>query len=319
LEDRVIERRHIVIPSVAPSGRSPTWYTAAWLTVPEELQSAQLQILVHGANSDHRYWDFPIEPETYSYVAWAEERGVATLAIDRIGSGASSRPAGSEITIEAQAETLHQVIQAVRRGLDGAPPFAEIVLVGASLGSVVSGVEAATYCDIDAAILTAYLPVDSGAVLDEDTLSALFEPATRQVPRLIGLVDDGYVVPRGDVGSSWLYWSATADEAIVAAAGQMADVTTRAELAGAANAGAIVRTSQVPTLFLVGQFDPLLFDPSTDIDCNDSSSRVAAISLENFEYRVAPETGHPLNLHRTAHQSFRVMNEWLEDLARPVR
>jgi hypothetical protein len=78
------------IPSTTVTGQ--TWYAVAWLTVPEHMVRDELQILVHGATYDHRYWDWPLDPEQYSYVEWATERGYATLAIDRVGCGAGQLP-----------------------------------------------------------------------------------------------------------------------------------------------------------------------------------------------------------------------------------
>src|SRR6266542_2068842 len=92
----------------------PTWYTAGWLTLPGELRRDELQILVHGASYDHRYWDWPVQPEIYSYVSWATARGVATLNIDRVGSGMSSKPAGAENTVATQSHLLSQIVAEAR-------------------------------------------------------------------------------------------------------------------------------------------------------------------------------------------------------------
>jgi hypothetical protein len=83
---RVINRRQIYVEAVAPPGSAwPTWHSAAWLTVPRDVHRAELQILVHGAGYDHRYWDWPADADRYSYVEWAASRGIATLNVDRIG------------------------------------------------------------------------------------------------------------------------------------------------------------------------------------------------------------------------------------------
>jgi hypothetical protein len=71
-----------------------------------------------------------------------------------------------------------------------------VVLVGASLGSVVSGTTAATFGDVDALVLTAYLPVDGDPAFGTGLLDAAFEPPPTALPRLRGLVDDDYLVPR---------------------------------------------------------------------------------------------------------------------------
>jgi hypothetical protein len=65
----MIDRRQLWLETPAPAGASsPTWHSAAWLTVPDERRRDELQILVHGANYDHRYWDWPVDsPANFEY------------------------------------------------------------------------------------------------------------------------------------------------------------------------------------------------------------------------------------------------------------
>ena len=311
----MIDRRQLYLATDAPDGAStPTWWTACWLTVPDELRRSELQILVHGANSDHRYWDFPLEPERYSYVDWAAERGVATLALDRIGCGASCHPPGAEVTIDAHAATLSQLVAAARSGIPGAPRFERIVLIGASLGSVVAGMEAATFADVDAAVLTAYMPVDGDPDFGEELFDAAFQPAPLGMPRVRGLVDDDYLVPALPGGGGWLYRVDHADPAVIALEDEMAGTTTRAELTGAIHAGPAIRRSTVPTLVLVGQYDPLMYDGSTESDSHDASTRMAELSPSTFAYDVIADAGHALNLHKGAHAAFEKWASWLDGI-----
>jgi pimeloyl-ACP methyl ester carboxylesterase len=310
----MIDRRQIVFALDSPTKASaPIWYVSGWISIPESpIRAGELLILVHGANSDHRAWDFPFERDSYSFVKWAEDRGLPTLMIDRIGSGTSSLPPGVENTIDAQADVLHEIVQSARRGTDGMSAFTRIVLVGASFGSVVCGVEAAKYGDVDAAVLTAYMPVDGTGSLGEDLLRSMFEPAVERRPQLVGLIDDDYLLPRDDLGSGWLFRMDNADEAIVAASESMSGTMTIGELTGVSDAGPFIRTSNIPTLVLVGEFDPLLFDASTESDCHTASARTAALSPPNFEYQVVPDAGHVLNLHRTARRTFAAIGDWLD-------
>src|SRR5882724_11978344 len=57
-----------------------------------------VQLLLHGITYSTLYWDWPIEPEKYSYVEYMTGHGYATLNVDRIGIGRSSHPASSTIT-----------------------------------------------------------------------------------------------------------------------------------------------------------------------------------------------------------------------------
>jgi pimeloyl-ACP methyl ester carboxylesterase len=294
-----------------PGSADTTWYTAGWLTIPEKLRSPELQILVHGAGGDHRYWAWPTEPARYSYVDWAAAHGIATLAIDRVGAGFSSRPPGRENTIEHQAAALHELVSAARDGRFG-PEFDRVVLVGHSLGSVVCGVEAATYADVDATVLTGYMPVDApDEALTEEFFDAVFEPAADRLPHLRGLIDDDYLMAKPIDTSSMLFCLDNADPAIVEAQRDFDGALTRGELAATSTAGPLIRSSNTSTLVLVGQFDGLLIDASTDRDCHDAARRLADVSPSTFTYRVVDNAGHLLTLQFNAAETFELMNDWI--------
>lgn len=106
---------------------------------PEESQNAQLdgqvcypansassmpgtiQVLVSGATYGRSYWDFPYQRDTYSYVRAAAAAGFTTFNFDRIGIGQSTHPASTDVTIPANAYTIHQAIQQLRSGRWTAP------------------------------------------------------------------------------------------------------------------------------------------------------------------------------------------------------
>src|SRR6185369_11332382 len=73
-----------------------------------------IQVALHGATYSHLYWDFPFQPETYSYVRRATAAGYAVLDIDRIGIGQSDHPPADAVTIEANGYVVHQIVQALR-------------------------------------------------------------------------------------------------------------------------------------------------------------------------------------------------------------
>ena len=75
-----------------------------------------IQITLHGATYGHLYWDWPFQPETYSYVRRATAAGYAVLNLDRIGIGQSDRPPAADVTIAANAWVVHQIVQALRGG-----------------------------------------------------------------------------------------------------------------------------------------------------------------------------------------------------------
>src|SRR3954454_12848299 len=56
-----------------------------------------LLLLLSGSTYDHRYWDMPGVGSEYSFVDAAHEAGYATLNIDRLGVGNSSKPPADQV------------------------------------------------------------------------------------------------------------------------------------------------------------------------------------------------------------------------------
>src|ERR1041384_2179831 len=121
---------------------------------PQSGPSGTVQLLLHGGTYNHTYWDFPYRVERYSYVRAAARQGYSRLNIDRVGYGQSSAVPSAALTGSSQANAVHQIVGALRHGAIGGIPFPKVVLVGHSLGSGVSILEAATYQDVDGVVLT---------------------------------------------------------------------------------------------------------------------------------------------------------------------
>ena len=80
-----------------------------------ELEGKTIQLLLSGAGYGEVYWDFPYQPETYSYVRSAVRAGYATFNLSRIGIGASSKPFGILVNVDANVAVIQQVIECCLR------------------------------------------------------------------------------------------------------------------------------------------------------------------------------------------------------------
>src|SRR4051812_19257953 len=114
--------------------------------------STEVDVLIHGAAYNRSYWDWPVAPNTYSYVQRTVAAGRATFAYDRLGAGSSSHPLSALLTPQSDAYVLHQVVEALRRHR-----FTTVDAVGHSFGSVVAVQEAATFHDTDRLVVTGLL------------------------------------------------------------------------------------------------------------------------------------------------------------------
>jgi len=66
------------IPLIAP-GQPARYQVSGRLCTPAGPPATTVQVLVHGLNFSSVYWDFPLQPNRYSYVRWANRAGYATF------------------------------------------------------------------------------------------------------------------------------------------------------------------------------------------------------------------------------------------------
>src|SRR5579859_5409827 len=126
------------LPVALVSGASRKWTVAASLCQPRPATDTVL-VTYHGNSYAGYYWDFPYQPERYSFVNALVDAGYAVYHLDRLPVDHSythpnpAQPPSSAVTIQADNYALHQVVQALRAGTFG-NRFSRVVLVGHSLG-----------------------------------------------------------------------------------------------------------------------------------------------------------------------------------------
>lgn len=111
--------------------------TATYCPATTNSTKKALQILVHGIGFDRSYWDFT--PAT-SYVTPVRAAGYDTLAIDRLGTGSSSKPDGrNQVQTATHVDYLAAITYMARGGLlPGVnTSYSETVHVGHSYGSII--------------------------------------------------------------------------------------------------------------------------------------------------------------------------------------
>lgn len=279
------------------------------------LPASTVDVLVPGTTYDSSYWNSPVDFPFYNYVQYTLLAGRATLAIDRLGTGASSHPPSSEITDTVSAFAVHQVIQWARQHLG----YTQVDLIGHSLGSIIASLVAGTYPDdVTRLVLTGDLNVDTS---DHIAAEADFYPAS-QDPLFAGDgYDPGYLTTRpGTRGGLYYYdgdpeviaWD-EATKATVSSTEFGTGIAIPSLPPGASNPENHITA---PVLLIVGQEDFLLCEGTGAPDCADPS---ALRALEAPYYTDAasltaesvPATGHDLALNKTAPLSFALINAWI--------
>jgi len=309
----------------------------------ESLEGA-VQVLVSGTAYGRSYFDFPYQPDTYSYVRAATAAGFTTFNFDRIGIGGSTKPLGTQITVESNAHTIHEAITKLRAGTVDGTAYSKVVIVGHSLGSLITLYEAGTYKDVDAVVASGILhsiePIGVTEFLTTLTPAAID-------PKFLGtVIDPTYITTRpGTRGRSFYYLPKT-DPAVVATDEQLKATATVPEAVGVfaqelpgvlrpvsqvacavtptlcdgpaeSLVYGVTRNITVPVLSVTGQYDALLCGRTAPNKCSD----VAAVKQDESTYYTGraqrcltvaqlPDAGHDVNLERNAPSWFELSNEW---------
>ncbi|MHC3475166.1 alpha/beta hydrolase [Streptomyces sp. 7R007] len=315
----------LTVPAAAHTGRTCSTYTlpvriadpgpadqTLWgrLCYPGTVRPRTVQLLVHGATYNHLYWDFPAGGGAYSYVGAATAAGYATFDIDRIGAGNSSHPPSDQLSMQAYAVALHDVVTALRSGALDGHAFSRVAWVGHSMGAALAWYEISRYHDVDAAVLTSAL---HGTSNPEGI--GIFYPAV-QDPEFAGSgLDAGYLTTRpGD--RAYFYDPATTDPAVLAADEAHKDVVAIAP----GPDPAVPYDITVPVLLVYGGGDRALCPAATEYDCADPASVLAFESgfyppQAHLDVRMIPDTGHNIALSTTAPAADVVMLGWLRSHA----
>lgn len=279
--------------------------------------SHTLELTIPGGTYGHIYWDFPYEPQTYSYVYAANAAGYSTFNIDRIGTGLSSHPSLSivDVTMYTNAYVIHEIVQDLRSGQIGNQPFAQVVLVGHSLGSVDAWLEAGTYHDVDGVIITGlvhHLNVPSLV-----GVLASFYPAGLDPHFAHAGYGAGYLTTMPGTRGRDFYDLPNADPNVIALDEATKETATDGEVATFPGAfeSSISAQILVPVLVVIGQQDNLL----CGIGATDCSSAATVLQAEapyyapqaQLQVAVIAGSGHDLNLHASAPLCFAAATAWL--------
>ena len=276
-----------------------------------EIDGRTLAVTVSGAGYDSLYWDFPYEPETYSFTRAALKRGFVVFNFDRLGMGRSDRPFGLQLGVDNQAHVLAQIIDTLRT----AHRFAGIVTLGHSFGSTISLAHALVRPDnVDGIVLTGFVhnsnPGFSLAMRDGVDLAALEGPFAG------ALFDPTYLLSKADSRGDIFYTLDNTDPDVV----RIDEVNRQTTSIGEVISMSKYFSDQskvltVPAFTLLGEDDFVVCGGA--IECTDHAV-ISAFEAGFFppdichEIVVLDDTNHNANLHLNAAESFRLMLDWIE-------
>jgi pimeloyl-ACP methyl ester carboxylesterase len=229
-------------------------------------------VLVPGGTYANTYWDLPASLGLYSFRAAMNEPGYATLTVDRLGTGLSSRPVGASLTALTQAGVLHQVVGRMRSGETG-PGYQKVIVGGHSLGATIVLIEAATYHDVDGVLAAGFAhnldPVDLAAFF-----AALY-PAALDLALVNRNYDVGYLTTRPGTRQQSFHRPAQPSAAIMAYEESTKDAFAVTEAPDGIGLAALTPSTiliDVPVLVAISGHDELLCSPIPLVGTGCSSS-----------------------------------------------
>lgn len=290
-------------------------------------RSNTLQFLVHPATMTLKYWDFPVNPDKYSWVRYFSKRGYPMLAIDRLGAGASDHPNSiTEVQANLQTNIHHEIVMAARSGGIAAAgrKFSKIIFVGGSYGSILGNQQAVQYpSDVDAYVLTAYTN-DDQLLVPIFSLQTVASPAFLVDPTAYSGTDPGYLTNLNAQGRMYLYAGSYEQDVFNYDETNRGTITVGEALT--ANAGTTVASAYKGYVHLItGQEDSVFCGTGVNNlagivrqgNCLPPGKNIVAMSssyfpaAKSFSYTIVPNTGHVTVLHSSVQQTFTSADSFL--------
>jgi pimeloyl-ACP methyl ester carboxylesterase len=294
-------------PSLDPAVE---WVIRGELLVPAG-GAAVVQLLLPGLTYDRRYWQVPGD---HDYVEFMLRAGHAVLVVDRPGTGQSSRPPAHQVTVDSNVEVIHHVVTQLRHGTPGGHSFDRVVAVGHGFGAGLAVVAAARHADVDALVLTGLLHT---VVPTYEEVFGPLHPAAQDPILGDPDVPDRYLTqPPGLRARMFEYAGGidrqlTAHDELIKSTATTGEAETFAQIYQRGYSAAV----RCPVLLVVGEHDPSLGD--WDVDCAADPGAVQRFergcyaSAAELTTHVVADTGHALNLHRTARAGYQLVRDWL--------
>lgn len=299
----------VIKVKLSPDGWRP-YRLVGELCYPGTPDNKVLQVLVSGSGYGPVYWDFPYQPDTYSYQRAALRAGYATFNFYRLGIGESDHPLGATLTVDNQAHVLSEVISALTAARD----YAAVVTVGHSFGSVIAIANALNQPEqVDGIVLTGY-----AHNTNPDFTMAMrtgVDAAAFKGPFAGRIIDPSYLLSKPETRGDTFYTRANAEPEVIATDELNRQPTAVGEAITASKYfGPQSRELQVPVFMLLGEDDFVVCGGA--LDCRDHAATIR--HEQSFfgpsaclEMVVLDDTGHDANLHRNAPQSFAYMLDWI--------
>jgi pimeloyl-ACP methyl ester carboxylesterase len=253
-------------------------------------------------------------------VNYASKQGYPTLAIDRLGNGASDKPDPIiYVQYPFHVEILHKLLRQIR-GLESGSAlprtFNKIIFVGHSFGSIIGNALVAKYPnDVDSLLLTGYsnniLLNGPGVALNSAFLPTRLVMPTNPKYNILPL---GYLQLALHSAFDYLFYHPGGFDPAL----EQQDYTNRGTVSAGELATATLGINTAaaftgPVYVVTGKYDNIF----CDTDCGTETSgelvntRVDYPAASSFDVHIVPNAGHCWHNHYTAGDAFINVHSWL--------
>ncbi|TFK22243.1 alpha/beta-hydrolase [Coprinopsis marcescibilis] len=276
-----------------------------------------VELAVHGIGFDHTYWTFGGPGSKYNYVDAALASGHAILVYDRLGVGLSDKPDGIK---EVQTATEVEIAAQLGLHLKSRPSgqqFNRVVAVGHSYGSVqLIGVASNHGNLFDATVLTGFAPFSGGFLSAFSGFGMTI--AAIQEPKRFGSLHSSYLATANIVADQQLFFRfPNFDPAVLRASEATKQTATLGELI---TQGASVAANYTnPVFALTGDKDYIFCGGDCYQKVDGSANLIEPVKflfpgVTNFAFNIPAETGHGINFHLNAQESFSQIQSFINSL-----
>jgi pimeloyl-ACP methyl ester carboxylesterase len=304
---------------------------------PAALDNGTLIFMVHTTFHNHFGWDPP--NQQYSQVSSALQAGFSVVNIDRLGSGQSTLPLSSTVTIDKVITAIHGVVTKLRDGSLTGTAHSSIVWMGASFGAMYSWQHEGKYPnDFDGFVLNgihhrtklsfAFFALGGGAIVSvcADPVFSLTNPDCGYLVDAIGFkgplyYDEPNAAPGMIDGSNWetrLLRDVVSVNLLAESVPYIGiSLFPEPHVIDVPVESSPSQNLDKPTLVVVGENDPIYCGGPEGFVCDEASVRAYEEPYYSnapvFDVFVPQDTGHPINLHRNGPASMAVENQWILD------
>lgn len=304
--DGTITKEAVAFTVTNPGDPAHGTYTVRGFLMRPAGCTSSVLLALHGLSYGQWAWDFPMPG--YSVARALAERGYATIAIDRLGYGASAgegepdHPNGYTLTVEGYADMTAQIISKIREGSYGGPVFPHVGLIGHSAGTEISELTTGLHPDlVDALIATAY--THEPFVNNEWLQREWFQDNRRAAES-----DYEYFETDESTRAADMYYGDNADSDVVALDNSMANLTPSGEVfsIGKQPSRFVLPSISKPVLLVLAEMDELFpgyFGESEMLHFAGTSDKTL---------KIVPNAGHTFMLHLNAAVGNGMVADWLD-------